>query len=71
MNGGQQTWKNYFGAILKFTGTVSMNSGSKLTNNDLITITGAYDISLFFPDLTGLTVIKLFLPKRNFPIAYT
>lgn len=44
MNGGTQSWNNYFGATLKFSGTVSMNSDAVLVNDG--TITGTSDFTV-------------------------
>lgn len=44
MNGGTQYWNNYFGATLKFTGNVTMNSGADLDNDG--TITGNADFTM-------------------------
>ena len=45
MSGGQQTWKNYFGATLKFIGTVTMNNGAIVVNDGTITASSTFTMN--------------------------
>ncbi|MBL7738030.1 MAG: T9SS type A sorting domain-containing protein [Chitinophagaceae bacterium] len=45
MNGGSQHWNNYYGATLKFTGNVTMNSGADLDNDGTITAASTFTMN--------------------------
>lgn len=45
MNGGLQNWNNYYGATLKFTGSVTMNNNAELLNDGIVTASASFTMN--------------------------